>query len=127
MVDILMWLYFMAGMQVPTDLEMEAFEIYSMRSSAYEYAVQCSRDDSPVVSFDDISWHIAPGSNFYLATPEGLMIAMLGWFDPSGNVIYIPFERRLDFDLAVHEILHAFGYVGHPDHPFRTCGVDFDG
>ena len=114
-------------MQISADIEMEAMEIYSIRSSAFQHAVQCSESYPPPVQFDDISWHITPGSNFHLTTEEGFIIAMLGWFDPSGNIIYIPFERRYDFDLAVHEILHAFGYVGHPDHPFKTCGVDFEG
>lgn len=122
MLEILIWLYGIMGVTVPQDIEMEIMEIHYMRQFAYSYAVDCSEVGTPPVTFDDITWNITPGSNFSLTSAEGELVRLLGWYDPAGKIIYIPFERRLDFNLTTHEILHAFGYT-HDDNAFTNCRV----
>lgn len=123
MLEILIWLYGTMGIYAPLDIELELLEINSMRQSAYSHAIQCSNIESPMVRFEDISWHILPGTNFSLTSSEGQVVYLRGWYDPISYIIYIPFEYRFDFDLVVHEILHSFGFTAHDEHPFTTCNV----
>jgi hypothetical protein len=123
MIEILIWLYGIAGMPLPLDIELELLDITNMRKSAFEYALQCSEIDAPPVNFEDLTWHILPGSNFSLTSSEGETVFLRGWFDPAGYIIYIPFDYRFDFNLAAHEILHSFGFINHSEPPFTTCDV----
>lgn len=93
----------------------------SMRREAFDYAVQCSRTKS-LMSYDDITWVIVPQNSIRLRTLDGV-VELSGFASIADSTVYLTQSASEQFWLVVHESLHMLGYIGHPDHPFRTCGA----
>jgi hypothetical protein len=96
------------------------FERYRLES--YERAVACSETKNPRVKFEDIDWIITPGNSLEFVAVDGTAV-FAGWSNLADTSIYIPEQRQNQRWVLTHEVLHQLGYVGHPDHPFRTCRV----
>lgn len=96
--------------------------IEQYRKEAYNTAVSCSDVGTPLVRFEDITWVITPGDKLIYNGIDGT-ISFMGFADTRDNTIYIPEAHATKRWIMTHEVLHLLGFIGHPDHPFKTCGV----
>ena len=106
----------------PETEEQRTMRVETIRRESYERAVKCSETDSVRVAYEDIDWVTTPGSELVYEAVDGTA-RLAGWADPSTNTIYIPKVNETKRWIATHEVLHLLGYLGHPDHPFKTCRV----
>lgn len=97
----------------------ETLTINNIRRQAYDYAVECSGVKRPLLKYEQIYWALTSGSVITIEATDGTG-KFKGYFSPKDSTIYIPFMERETFWIAAHESLHALGYMGHPDVPFRT-------
>jgi hypothetical protein len=102
--------------------EEAAIRLAELRRSAYDEAVECSNTTNPALSYEQISWMVVPGNKLVFNTTEGKVV-LQGWFSPKDSTIYIPETNKETYWILLHESLHAIGYLGHPNHPFRTCNA----
>lgn len=100
----------------------ELVELNLQRKMAYQYAVSCSEVEEVVAKFEDITWVLVPGDTLRINTTSG-PVSLLGWYDIESKVIYMPFAERNTFWIMAREAMHAIGYIGHPIHPFHSCGL----
>jgi hypothetical protein len=97
-----------------------------IRRRAYNDAVECSNTKQPKLKYEDIYWVVIPSSKLRVQAVDG-SIDLAGFFNPTDSAIYLPYPSRNKRWILVHESLHAIGYLGHPDFPFRQpCGVMSD-
>lgn len=108
--------------RTPETEEERTVRIDRIRRESYDRAVKCSETKNPRVSYEDIDWVTTPGSELVYETVDGTA-RFAGWADPTTNTIYIPKTNESKRWIATHETLHLLGYIGHPDHPFKTCRV----
>lgn len=88
------------------------------RRQAYNDAVKCSGTKNPKLKYEDIDWIVTPTSQLRINATDG-SIDLAGYFSPIDSVIYLPYPNRDKRWILVHESLHAIGYIGHPDVPFK--------
>jgi len=100
-------------------------ERQARRLEAYNYAVECSGTKEPKLKFEEIKWFIVPGNSITYKATDGIAV-LDGYFQISDNTIWMPSGKKDVFWIMAHESLHAIGYIGHPDHPFRTCRLMAD-
>ena len=104
----------------------ETARIEPFRREAYAEALRCSGVTNPALKYEDIQWVVIPESRIHVVASDG-RIDLGGYFNPSDSVIYLPYPNRDKQWVLVHESLHAIGYRGHPDVPFRSpCRVMAD-
>lgn len=96
--------------------------ITQVRKDAFAYAIECSNTKNIPVQFDEITWVVMPGSVMIFHAMDG-DAKLVGWTDPEEKAIYIVETEKDTFWIIAHESLHMLGYIGHPDFPFKTCGV----
>ena len=106
--------------------DLETQQLLELRRNAYDYAVNCSNTENPVLKFEDITWALMPGNELRFPTTDAGTVELKGWFSPKDSVIYIPFSERETFWIHAHESMHAIGYIGHPYIPFKTCSLMAD-
>lgn len=111
----------------PTELSSnELARLDTIQREAYKEAVECSNTKTPKLKYEDIDWVIIPDSKLRINTTEG-NVNLGGYFSPNDSVIYLPYPNRDKRWILIHESLHAIGYIGHPDVPFRyPCRVMVD-
>lgn len=114
------------GNSTPPSIELtsdEQVKIEALRKQAYDYALTCGGKTENALSFNQITWVIVPGSVINLNTTDGTA-HLKGYFSPKDSAIYIPYTERETFWIAAHESLHALGWIGHPNKPFKyPCQV----
>lgn len=93
-----------------------------VREEAYYYALSCSRNKNPDLKFKQINWVVVPGSKLHIQALDG-SIDLAGYFSPNDSTIYIPETKEAVFWILAHESLHAIGYRGHDDFPFKACNL----
>jgi hypothetical protein len=103
--------------------ERENNQLTEARRRAYNFAVSCSGVTNPKVKFEEIYWALTPGHVIEFNVIEGGSAKLKGWADINDNVIFMPFTERNTRWIMAHEVLHLLGFIGHPDHPFRTCNL----
>jgi hypothetical protein len=104
----------------PETEEERVVRIDTLRHQAYDFAVSCSGTKVPRVTYDQIQWVVTPGTELVYQAVDGVG-RFAGWADTATNTIWIPESNVTKRWIAKHEILHLLGYIGHPDHPFKTC------
>ena len=102
--------------------EQSAARLFELRSSAYDAALKCSNTQNPKLKYQEIQWVVTPGNKLVFNTTDGKVV-LQGWFNPKDSTIYTPETNKEIYWILLHESLHAIGYLGHPDHPFRTCNA----
>lgn len=122
-VGIFLIIFILLAIFVPKETpEQIAIRLAELRRSAYDEAVECSNTKNPSLSFQQINWIIVPDNKLVFNTTEGTVI-LHGWFSPTDSTIYIAQPYKETYWILLHESLHAIGYLGHPDHPFKTCNA----
>jgi hypothetical protein len=107
-----------------TPLETARLEV--LRRQAYNDAIKCSDTKQPKLKYEDIEWIVVPESRLQIQAIDG-RVELGGYFSPSDSIIYVPYPNRDKRWILIHESLHAIGYLGHPDEPFRhPCRVMVD-
>ena len=107
----------------PEITQEELTRLESLRKDAYNQAISCSETKTPKLKYEDIAWVIIPKANLEVEAVDG-RIDLGGYFSPIDSVIYLPYPNRNKRWILVHESLHAIGYIGHPDIPFKyPCRV----
>ena len=111
----------------PTELTTdELVRLDVIQREAYAEAVECSDTKTPKLKYEDIDWVIIPDSKLRIQATDG-NIDLAGYFSQIDSVIYLPYPNRDKRWILIHESLHAIGYIGHPDTPFRyPCRVMAD-
>lgn len=100
----------------------EYVKLITAQQYAYNQAIECS-GVKPKLQFKEIRWALMPGSVLQMHAEDG-SIRLAGFFNPTDSTIYIPFTKRFTNWILVHESLHAIGFLGHPEIPFRyPCRV----
>lgn len=123
LIGIFLVIFILLAVFLPEETpEDRANRILELRKSAYDEAVACSDTKNPKLKYQDITWMVTPGNKLVFNTTEGRLV-LQGWFNPKDSVIYIPETNKEVYWILLHESLHAIGYMGHPDHPFRTCNA----
>ena len=98
----------------------------AQRKKAYDFAVECSKTQTPALKFEDITWVIIPGNKLTYNAIDGT-VNLLGYFSPTDSIIYMPYAEYNTNWIMVHESLHAIGYIGHPRTPFMfPCRATID-
>lgn len=92
--------------------------VTEFRQSAYEDAIKCTDVFSPKLKFADITWVVLPSSAMKFQAIEGT-VKLKGYFSVTDSTIYVPYNERFTRWVNVHESMHAIGYIGHPNNPFR--------
>lgn len=100
----------------PTPEEM--VRITEMRHQAYDYALKCGGETNGAVPFDKLDWVLLPGTELKYNATDGTA-HLKGYYSPNDSVIYMPYTERETFWIAAHESLHALGWRGHPNKPFK--------
>lgn len=101
----------------------ELARLDTLRRAAYDMAMTCSKTTTPKLKYEEIDWVVIPDSRLRIRATDG-SITLGGWFSPRDSIIYLPYPNRDRQWILVHESLHAIGYIGHPDIPFKyPCGV----
>ena len=95
-----------------------------VRRRALWRAEVCMRDFNKV-SFDDISWIVLDTPYIPIFTDSTIEQAQ-GWYSTDRKTIYVARDYANNIDVLTHEAIHALGVVGHPDEPFRRCGLQAD-
>lgn len=95
------------------------------RREAYDYAVQCSGTKNPKLKFEEIKWFIVPGNTITYKAIDGTA-RLDGYFQVNDSIIWMPSGKKDVFWIMAHESLHAIGYIGHPEDPFRKCRLMAD-
>lgn len=108
-----------------TTPESELARVTQLRHDAYDYAVKCSKTETPLVKFEDITWIVMPGREMQIKAVDGTAY-LRGYYSVRDTVVYVTDAYKETFWVLAHESLHAIGYIGHPVVPFRTCGLDSD-
>lgn len=123
-VVLLLAIMILTSKPYPTQLSLEELaRLDTIQRDAYARAVECSGTKAPKLKYEDIDWVIVPDSKLRIQVTDG-SINLGGYFSPIDSVIYLPYPNRNKRWILVHESLHAIGYIGHPDIPFRyPCGV----
>lgn len=93
-----------------------------LRQDAYMTAMDCSNTTSPELRFEDIYWSVQEGDVLKYVASDGIGY-FGGYFSQRDSVIYLPSKNEEEWWVLVHESLHAIGFRGHPNFPFRVCGV----
>lgn len=108
----------------PTELSPEELaQLDTIQRDAYAQAIKCSNTKTPKLKYEDIDWVIVPEYRLVVKAVDG-SVTLGGYFSPIDSVIYLPYPNRNKRWILIHESLHAIGYLGHPDVPFRyPCGV----
>lgn len=104
----------------PETLDEKLVRLTTLRRRAYDDAIECSGIKTPELRFDQVQWITIPGNIIKIQATDGLAI-LKGFFNPADSVIYVVETEEDTPWLLLHESLHAIGYRGHPDHPFKTC------
>lgn len=123
-VILLLAIIILTSKPFPTQLSLEELaRLDTIRRDAYARAIECSGVKNPKLKYDDIDWIIIPNSRLRINAVDG-SVDLAGYFNPTDSVIYLPYPNRNKRWILVHESLHAIGYIGHPDIPFRyPCRV----
>lgn len=100
--------------------------IEKVRRDAYNYAVSCGlpKGMKPKVKFEEITWFTVPANLLVMKDTEtGEVFYAIGYYYSHGKEIWVtaPFERNKQ--VLAHEAMHAIGFHGHPDEPFKRCGL----
>lgn len=104
----------------------ETTRLTPFRRDAYYQALRCSGVETPALDFEDIQWVVIPERNIHIVASDGELY-LGGYFSVDDSVIYVPYPNRDKQWVLIHESLHAIGYRGHPDFPFRyPCRVMAD-
>lgn len=104
----------------------EVARLEPFRRDAYNEAIRCSDTKTPELRYEDIAWVVIPENRIHIVASDG-RLDLGGYFSPNDSVIYLPYPNRDKRWVLVHESLHAIGYRGHPDIPFRfPCRVMAD-
>ena len=108
--------------------QIELTQVMSQRERAFRSALTCSGLREAPIPFDSITWILVPGRILELETIEGRTLRLLGYWNPTENVIYMPFSRRNDEWIMAHESMHALGFMAdekgvHPYEPFGRCNL----
>lgn len=104
----------------------EVARLEPFRRDAYAQAMACSGIKDPELNYDDIQWIVIPERRIHVVASDG-RIDLGGYFSPNDSIIYVPYPNRDKRWVLIHESLHAIGYRGHPDFPFRyPCRVMAD-
>ena len=106
----------------PETPEEKVVRIEQLRREAYDFAVSCSRVKEPKLKFEDIGWIVMPGHKLAISAIDGV-IDLSGYFSPNDSTIYVPELREDTFWILAHESMHAIGFRGHPDFPFKECNL----
>lgn len=96
-----------------------------LRQNAYMTAMECSNTISPELQFEDIHWVVVKQNVLKFVAVDGTA-SLDGYFSQRDSVIYLPQKNEEEWWLLVHESLHAIGFRGHQNNPFRVCGVMSD-
>lgn len=115
----------LSNLTTPTYWEMgdrELAVLLETRERAYDFVVECSEIDAPLLEFHEIHWVLVPGNRLHIQAIDG-HVTLLGWFDPENNTIFMPFTLRHEEWIIRHELMHAIGFMGHDYRPFYTCGL----
>jgi hypothetical protein len=104
--------------------EAKALRIEKQRHDAYDYAVKCS-GVTPELKYEDITWIVLPGSTIRYDAVDG-SINLAGYYSPKDSAIYVPEVYESRFWILAHESMHAIGFRGHPDEPFRRCRLLYE-
>lgn len=100
--------------------------IEKVRRDAYNYAVSCGlpKGMKPRVKFEEITWYTVPANLLVMKDSEtGEVFYAIGYYYSHAKEIWVtaPFERNKH--VLAHEAMHAIGFHGHPDEPFKRCGL----
>jgi hypothetical protein len=116
---IVLAILFFVFIYKPETPEQKQARIDMTRRKAYDYAVKCS-NVKPELKYQDITWIVVPGRTLEVYAEDGF-IELAGYFNPADSVIYVAGVHDDTFWVLAHESMHAIGFRGHPDEPFRRC------
>lgn len=102
--------------------EAKQLRLRGLRKDAYMTALDCSNTVFPELAFADIDWVVFPGDELVYVAVDG-KAHLAGYFSQRDSAIYLPQKNEEEWWILVHESLHAIGFRGHRDFPFRACGV----
>lgn len=98
----------------------EMVVIKSVQQTAFAQATKCGGRNEQ--NYEDIGWFIYPDKEIVFKEGND-ELNLYAWYDPINNSIWVAYPHRKTMWVLIHESLHAQGWVGHPDVPFRTCNV----
>lgn len=122
---ILLVLAVWIGYRASETEEAKLVRLTALRRDAYMTAMDCSNTTSPELRFEDIQWVVVPGDVLKFVAVDGTGY-LGGYFSQRDSIIYLPQKNEEEWWVLVHESLHAIGFRGHPNTPFRACGVMLD-
>lgn len=84
-----------------------------LAQESYNEVIECS-GIIPELRYDDLHWIVA----------ETLGDDSKSMFDPIHNQVVVAQANSMDKRVLKHELIHAFGVVGHPKEPFAKCNAE---